>query len=80
MTEEPMASFTYFDGSDELETYLALPDGAGPFPCVLIAPNWVGQTAGDNQVADRLAALGYAALAIDVYGKGRRGDPAGDNS
>lgn len=75
-----MGSFTYFDGSDELEGYLALPEGAGPFPCVLIAPNWVGQTTGDNDVADRLAALGYVALAIDVYGKGRRGDPAGDNS
>jgi dienelactone hydrolase len=73
-------SFTYHDGDDELEGYLALPDGAGPFACVLIAPNWVGQTPWDNNVANRLAALGYAALAIDVYGKGRRGDPAGDNS
>ena len=74
-----MGGFTYRDGTDELEGYLALPAGAGPFPCVLIAPNWVGQTAADNKVADRLAALGYAALAIDVYGRGRRGDPAGDN-
>ncbi|OYX77327.1 MAG: dienelactone hydrolase [Sphingomonadales bacterium 32-65-25] len=75
-----MTVFSYFDGTDELEAYLALPAGDGPFPCVLIAPNWVGQTAWDNAVADKLAALGYAAMAIDVYGKGRRGDPAGDNS
>ena len=75
-----MTAFSYFDGTDELEAYLALPAGNGPHPCVLIAPNWVGQTAFDNKVADRLAALGYAAMAIDVYGKGRRGDPAGDNS
>jgi dienelactone hydrolase len=75
-----MTAFSYFDGTDELEAYLALPAGAGPHPCVLIAPNWVGQTAFDNRQADRLAALGYAAMAIDVYGKGRRGDPAGDNS
>ncbi len=75
-----MTIFSYFDDTDELEAYLALPAGAGPHPCVLIAPNWVGQTPWDNKVADKLAALGYAAMAIDVYGKGRRGDPAGDNS
>ena len=75
-----MTLFSYFDGTDELEAYLALPQGTAPFPCVLIAPNWVGQTTTDNKVADRLAALGYAAMAIDIYGKGRRGDPAGDNS
>lgn len=75
-----MAMFRYFDGSDELEAYLALPAAPGPHACVLIAPNWVGQTAADNAVADRLAALGHAAFVIDVYGKGRRGDPAGDNS
>lgn len=75
-----MASFSYFDGDAACEGFLALPAGDGPFACVLIAPNWVGQTAWDNDVANRLAALGYAALVVDVYGKGRRGDPAGDNS
>ena len=33
-----MTVFSYFDGTDELEAYLALPAGDGPFPCVLIAP------------------------------------------
>jgi dienelactone hydrolase len=47
---------------------------------VLIAHNWAGQTAADNGVADRLAALGYVGIAIDVYGKGVRGDLQGDNS
>ncbi len=75
-----MSLFAYRDADAELEGYLALPDGPGPHPVVLIAPNWVGQTGWDNAVADRLAAAGYAGLAIDVYGKGRRGDPAGDNS
>lgn len=75
-----MTAFNYFDDTEALEGYLAVPAGEGPFHAVLIAPNWVGQSPWDNRVADKLAALGYVALAIDVYGKGRRGDPAGDNS
>jgi dienelactone hydrolase len=75
-----MSLFAYKDGDAELEGYLALPNAPGPHPLVLIAPNWVGQTAWDNEVAHKLAAVGYAGFAIDVYGKGKRGDPAGDNS
>jgi dienelactone hydrolase len=75
-----MAAFTYFDGDTECEGYIALPSGAGPYPCVLIAHNWAGQTAADNEAADRLAAAGYIGIAIDVYGKGVRGVLLGDNS
>lgn len=75
-----MTGFAYLDGDTECEGYIALPAGGGPHPAVLIAHNWSGQGQADNAVADRLAALGYAAIAIDVYGKGRRGDAMGDNS
>ncbi len=75
-----MPLFAYQDGATQCEGYIARPAGPGPHPAVLIAHNWVGQTTADNDVADRLAALGYAGIAIDVYGKGVRGDPAGDNS
>lgn len=75
-----MTIFAYQDGETECEGYLAMPAGAGPHPVVLVAHNWSGQGGSDNAVADRLAALGYAGIAIDVYGKGRRGDPMGDNS
>ncbi len=75
-----MTAFTYTDGDTVCEGYVALPNGAGPHPTVLIAHNWAGQTAADNGVADRLAALGYIGIAIDVYGQGLRGDPMGDNS
>ena len=37
-----MTAFSYFDGTDELEGFLALPAGVGPHPCVLIAHNWAG--------------------------------------
>ena len=75
-----MTAFTYTDGDTICEGYVALPAGAGPHPAVLIAHNWSGQTAADNGIADRLAALGYVGIAMDVYGKGVRGDPQGDNS
>lgn len=75
-----MTTFTYQDGETICEGYVAQPAGDGPHPAVLIAHNWAGQTAADNGVADRLAALGYIGVAIDVYGQGVRGDAMGDNS
>ncbi|MBC7504385.1 MAG: dienelactone hydrolase family protein [Sandarakinorhabdus sp.] len=75
-----MTTFTYTDGDTICEGYVALPAGEGPHPAVLIAHNWGGQTVADNNVADRLAAMGYIGVAIDVYGQGVRGDPVGDNS
>lgn len=75
-----MTAFAYSDGTTECEGFIALPEGAGPHPAVLIAHNWAGQSAADNAIAARLAALGYAGVAIDVYGKGSRGDLQGDNS
>lgn len=51
---------------------------AGPRPGVLVIPNVLGQKESDNQVAERLAGLGYAALACDLFGQGkraRRGEP-----
>ncbi len=75
-----MTVFSYFDGVTECEGFIALPAGPGPHPAVLIAHNWAGQTAADNGIAQKLASLGYIGIAIDVYGKGVRGDLQGDNS
>lgn len=75
-----MTAFNYFDGDTECEGYIALPAGPGPHAAVLIAHNWAGQTQADNDAADRLAAAGYIGIAIDVYGKGVRGELLGDNS
>ena len=75
-----MTVFAYRDGAVECEGFVVMPAGPGPHPAVLIAHNWAGQSAADNDVAHRLAALGYVGIAIDVYGKGVRGDLQGDNS
>ncbi|MGE0665160.1 MAG: dienelactone hydrolase family protein [Sphingomonadales bacterium] len=62
------------------ELYVSAPEGAGRRPAVLVAHNWAGQGPPEREAADRLAALGYVGIAVDVYGKGRRGAPGEDNS
>jgi dienelactone hydrolase len=44
----------------------------GPRPAVLIVHDWLGCTDHQKEQAEQLAALGYVALAADVYGKGVR--------
>ncbi|HZI13387.1 MAG TPA: dienelactone hydrolase family protein [Myxococcus sp.] len=49
--------------------YLSLPEGAkGPLPAVLVIHEFWGLNAHIRHWADRLAADGYAALAVDLYG------------
>lgn len=75
-----MTSFGYNDGDVVCEGFVAMPAGPGPHAAVLIAHNWAGQSEADNATAAKLAEMGYVGIAIDVYGKGERGDPQGDNS
>ena len=70
----------YTDGDTVCEAYVAASDGGGAHPAVLVVHQWAGQTDHERATADRLAALGYVGIAIDVFGKGVRGDPTGDNS
>lgn len=74
-----MSVFTYQDGDATCEGFVALPDGQGPHPAVLVVHNWAGQSETDNAVARKLAGLGYVGIAIDVYGKGMRGAEGQDN-
>ncbi len=80
--EQP--SPTYYDyhhDGDVFEAYIAGgPDPDGPRPGVLLAHDWSGQNQGIRGIARRIAALGYVCFALDVYGKGVRGDELGDNT
>lgn len=68
-----------FDYSTEgmtFEGYVSTPlDAAANTkrPLVLVCHDWRGQDASERAAADRLAGLGYVAMAVDVYGKGNRG-------
>jgi carboxymethylenebutenolidase len=51
------------------KAYLSLPEGAkAPMPAVLVIHEWWGLNDNIRHWADRLAADGYAALAVDLYG------------
>jgi dienelactone hydrolase len=63
----------YKQGDTVLEGFLAY-DTGGPArkPGVLVVHEWTGVNPYVKQRAEQLAALGYVALAVDVYGKGIR--------
>ena len=63
----------YSDADNTYEGYVAHPGGANR-PLVLVCHAWGGQHDFERAAADRLAGLGYAAMAVDVYGKGKRGE------
>jgi carboxymethylenebutenolidase len=47
--------------------YLAVPDGEGPFPALILIHEWNGLVDRVRQVADAFADQGYVALAADLY-------------
>lgn len=52
------------------DAYLAQPDGSGPWPGVVLIHEIFGLNDDMRALADRVAALGYLALAPDFYGGG----------
>lgn len=64
-----------------LAGHLAWDDGiAGQRPGVLIAHTWAGRSPNECARAERLAELGYAGFALDLYGKGVLGTSAEENA
>ncbi len=47
--------------------YLAMPEGGGPLPAVVVIQEWWGLVGHIKDVADRFAAEGFVALAPDLY-------------
>jgi len=58
--------------------YLAVPEGAGPFPALVIIHEWNGLVDRVRQVADDFAAEGYVTLAADLF-QGRTGSNPEEN-
>jgi len=61
-------SVHYLDGDAETTGYLAVPEGEGPFPALVIIHEWNGLVDRVREVADDFAAEGYVTLAADLYG------------
>jgi carboxymethylenebutenolidase len=61
---------TYPSATSPLPGYLAIPDGQGPWPGVVIVQDVLGLTADLKRITDRFAASGYLALAPALYGRG----------
>src|SRR5712691_1777262 len=47
--------------------YLALPDGGGKHPGIIVVQEWWGVNDWVKEQADRFAKQGYVALAVDLY-------------
>lgn len=61
--------------SQTYQGYFAKPDSNANAPLVIVAHAWGGLGANEISKAQNIAdKLGYAAFAIDVYGKGKRGE------
>lgn len=71
----------YFHAGARCAGFLAFDDSRpGPLPGVLIAPTWAGRDEFVETKARRLAELGYAAFALDMYGEGRVGSGPEENA
>jgi carboxymethylenebutenolidase len=64
-----MPDITYPSATSPLPGYLAVPDGDGPCPGVVIVQDVLGLTADLKRITDRFAASGYLALAPALYGR-----------
>ena len=70
-----MSAVDYTVDGKTYEGYFLAPEGKTNLPVVAIAHAWGGLGANEIQKAGRVAnELGYAAFAMDVYGKGKRGE------
>lgn len=70
----------YSDASTALQGFLAYDSSkSGPRPSVIIAHQWDGRSPFVEERARTLATAGYAAFALDMYGKGVLGQSTEEN-
>lgn len=68
----------YLAGDEATTGYLAVPEGEGPFPALVLIHEWNGLVDRVRQVADAMAEEGYVTLAADLF-QGRTGSNPGEN-
>lgn len=68
-----MSAVEYTVDGKTYEGFYLRPKGKDVAPLVVIAHAWGGLGDNEREKAEKVAAMGYAAFAMDVYGKGMRG-------
>lgn len=58
---------SYESGDETVKSYLALPEGAGRHPAILVIHEWWGLNDWVKEQAQHFAQQGYVALAVDLY-------------
>jgi carboxymethylenebutenolidase len=65
---DPLGEYiNYFDDDPDTKGYIAVPEGEGPFPSVILIHGWTGVLDRYAYLADNFAAEGYVAMAADLY-------------
>ena len=72
MTRTTSLELSFPSGNHTLPAFYTRPEGSGPFPAVVVIHEIFGLNDSIRSVAERFAGAGYAALAVDLYGKGNR--------
>lgn len=57
----------YKSGNETVSAYLALPETPGKHPALIVVHEWWGLVPWVKEQADKFAAQGYVALAVDLY-------------
>jgi carboxymethylenebutenolidase len=63
---------TFSAAAGPLRGYLAVPDGQGPWPGVVVVHDVLGMTADLRRITDRFAASGFLAIAPALYRRGMK--------
>ncbi|MFV3015713.1 dienelactone hydrolase family protein, partial [Pseudomonas sp. KHB2.9] len=70
MSQVTVRSVVYQIDGQSYESRLAFDASqTGPLPGLLMAPNWMGVSAGAEEIAKRVASKGYVVLIADLYGQ-----------
>ncbi|HEV8128386.1 MAG TPA: dienelactone hydrolase family protein, partial [Candidatus Eisenbacteria bacterium] len=64
---EAAGRISFTQGSTKVDGYLALPNGEGTHPAVIVVQEWWGLNDWVESQTKKLADLGYIALAVDLY-------------
>ena len=64
---EAAGRISFTQGSTRVDAYLALPNGEGTHPAVIVVQEWWGLNDWVESQTKKLADLGYIALAVDLY-------------